>query len=591
MKRTLQILSFSCLLAASAEAQQRGLTFTVDWKGPLLAQTASGPGGNRINEADVLTFGPNAPGFAPLANPSLAYTGDQLGISQYSNCVNHLPFTPCGIEVDAMSQGTDGLLVAAFGLSGRPLGAFDDIWFSVDEQANGAPGVGTSPNVGSESFVADASADVFVVYGLGVGPIGPAGPAGANVGTFDGNGAASAQPVGSLYPGVGLAEPNPPGVTPPLGDNLDSLDIDALLGFPPTGAFYSLDGSFTDPATGIVNSGSAALQGVSSGAVLFVATPGGTPGVYAPALTLGLDMLGPNTDDIDALSIAENGLPGFQPSMAPYDWMTGTTDMVLFSVRRGSAVIGSPDSIFGAPIEPGDILTTPLPTAVGGVSPFPGILFSAESLGLSTNRTNQVMFGDDLNALDVTTTACFDCNNNGVEDAVDISLGTSSDVNGNGVPDECEKIKEYCYCPGPGAACGNSSVSTGCGNSVSFGGHLFFTGTSSVGSDDLELHTDGLPPNKFGLYYMGPNQVSVTIGDGVRCVGGSTNRYSVASSGAGGLIEMGPGIVADSCASFPASGCIGAGDTWNFQLWYRDPAGPCGGGFNWSNGIEVQFLP
>ncbi|MCF6329546.1 MAG: hypothetical protein L3J02_07095, partial [Henriciella sp.] len=52
---------------------------------------------------------------------------------------------------------------------------------------------------------------------------------------------------------------------------------------------------------------------------------------------------------------------------------TGDTDMVLFSVRRGSPVVGMPDSIFGIPIADGDILTTPLPTSMGGVSPFPGI--------------------------------------------------------------------------------------------------------------------------------------------------------------------------------------------------------------------------
>lgn len=32
----------------------------------------------------------------------------------------------------------------------------------------------------------------------------------------------------------------------------------------------------------------------------------------------------------------------------------------------------------------------------------------------------------------------FDCNGNGIEDAVDIAFGTSSDVDQNGVPDECE---------------------------------------------------------------------------------------------------------------------------------------------------------
>jgi hypothetical protein len=32
----------------------------------------------------------------------------------------------------------------------------------------------------------------------------------------------------------------------------------------------------------------------------------------------------------------------------------------------------------------------------------------------------------------------FDCNQNGVDDSIDIALGASSDQNHNGVPDECE---------------------------------------------------------------------------------------------------------------------------------------------------------
>lgn len=35
-----------------------------------------------------------------------------------------------------------------------------------------------------------------------------------------------------------------------------------------------------------------------------------------------------------------------------------------------------------------------------------------------------------------------DCNENGVDDAVDIALGTSGDANANGVPDECEEASE-----------------------------------------------------------------------------------------------------------------------------------------------------
>jgi hypothetical protein len=78
-------------------------------------------------------------------------------------------------------------------------------------------------------------------------------------------------------------------------------------------------------------------------------------------------------------------------------------DLIFFSIRRGSAVIGLPDSIFGAPIVEGDIL---VPPAIGGGSPFPGIWVAAEALGLWTMRppfgpTEFGPFSDDLDALDV----------------------------------------------------------------------------------------------------------------------------------------------------------------------------------------------
>jgi hypothetical protein len=36
-------------------------------------------------------------------------------------------------------------------------------------------------------------------------------------------------------------------------------------------------------------------------------------------------------------------------------------------------------------------------------------------------------------------------------------------------------------------------------------------------------------------------------------------------------------------------GAITAGTSWSFQLWYRDPAGPGGSGFNLSDGLRVSL--
>jgi len=110
-------------------------------------------------------------------------------------------------------------------------------------------------------------------------------------------------------------------------------------------------------------------------------------GLYAPAAVLGLDFAGPDTDDLDALILLEDG-----------DGVLTGLEVVLYSVRRGSAVIGAFDSLLGLPIEEGDVLT--LPTAAGA---FPAIFIPAEALGLGTLRSGSTAFtfGDELDALDL----------------------------------------------------------------------------------------------------------------------------------------------------------------------------------------------
>ena len=41
--------------------------------------------------------------------------------------------------------------------------------------------------------------------------------------------------------------------------------------------------------------------------------------------------------------------------------------------------------------------------------------------------------------LEVLPLPFLDCNENGIEDAVDIAFGTSCDADQNGIPDECER--------------------------------------------------------------------------------------------------------------------------------------------------------
>ena len=336
------------------------------------------------------------------------------------------------VEVDALSYGTDFNLDPKYGTWGMQ-------WdFSVDEMAWGQPGC-PFPSVFTEGMTGagEASADIFTDWGIGPGPFPPPPPfIFGNTALLDGDGMG---PFGG--PGIGLIEPNlaAPGV-PDMGDNLDAVDLDELAGpfvGPRYPVYFSLDSGFMDPLEGPpVNTASALAHGFVGGDVVTTQSPGMLPMMYAPAPMLGLDLVaGPDTDDLDALILWENGDMIYQPSQQPFDWVQGGgTDMLLFSVRRGSAVIGAPDSLWGAPIEEGDILCPPV---AGGMSPFPGIFIPAEQIGLATARAGlqgPTGFADDLDAADLSP----DCNWNMIPDGLDIIWGTESDANNNGIPDSCD---------------------------------------------------------------------------------------------------------------------------------------------------------
>ncbi|MCB9915298.1 MAG: hypothetical protein H6828_09130 [Planctomycetes bacterium] len=579
-RRVARLAAGATLLASGAAAQQ--VTFSIDWHSPMLAAPDSFTA-LPITEGDILSAATITPALGPLPPPGTVISAGPtgLGLPLWGACVGHLGGTPCAVEVDALSYGTD------FRMQVQSAAFLGDYFFSTDEYALGNMGPFFPPDMSTEVPCGDASADVWKnAMPLPGGPLPPFAVLAGHKAVYDGDGMPSCS--GSVYPGFGLREPNFPGF-PNIGDNVDALDIElnpSPAFFPPTGVYFSLDEGYFDFLAGVPNSGSAPAHGFFGADILKVVAPGGPPVVWAPAPMLGLNLAGA-VDDLDALAIWENGTGVFEPSLQPYDWLGNNTDMVLFSVRRGSAVIGMPDSIFGIPIEEGDILTTPLPTAFGGLSPFPGIFCAAENLGLVTARSTGAI-GDDLNALDtVSLSTGTDCNGNGVPDSIDIASGASTDVNGNGIPDECELIASgYCYCPvGGPAPCANWDGSAGCRNSTGVGALLSGSGTSSVFNDDLVLTVSNMPTGQFGIVYFGSTAIGpFPFGDGLRCVGGGVVRFGPKNSGAGGSISYGPGLIGGGAPWVPFS-------TVRFQGWYRDPFGPCGNGFNLSNALAVTFTP
>ncbi len=555
--------------------------FSVDWQSPLVG-TPEPFSLVPMTEGDWLrpTTGTSRPILGPVGTPSVVWEHDNdLGLPNI--CIGHPGGTPCIVEVDAMSNGADRLFVPNFEISPG------DIMFSVDEFARGLNG-GPLPNVRSEAGAREAAADVFTnIDFMAPGP-NPSFFPGRNIGVIDGDGFASTS--GYAYPGVGLREPimvNPSPVE--TGDNKDGMEYsDASF----TGLYFSLDSSFVDPVEGLTHSGSAMANGFFGGDVL--KRTGGGPAIFAPAFALGLDFVGgPDSDDLDALILVDNGNGTYDPSITTYDWMSGATDMLLFSVRRGSAIIGTPDSNFGMPIEEGDIL---MPPPAGGGAFLPVIFIPAEQLGLITRRSTSLPRGDDLNALEHPNQRILDCNGNGVEDAVDIAVGGALDLNMNGVPDSCEAPvtigTPFCFCPLPDSPCGNAAPTTGCINSFGTGALMTGSGSTSASLDNLVLTTSGMVPSGFAITFMGGGTIpAAAVGNGLLCLSGPLYRFPPFSTGPIGTASVGAGLVNYTIVNNPVAGQIVSGATWNFQTFYRDLGGPCGFSFNLSSALAVTFTP
>ena len=151
----------------------------------------------------------------------------------------------------------------------------------------------------------------------------------------------------------------------------------------------------------------------------------------------------------------------------------------------------------------------------------------------------------------------------------------------------CGKLDVTCPCGigiGPGA----------CPNSFNpAGAHLTASGYSKTTADNLTLTTTGMPPNKTSLLFQGTGLanfgIGVSIGDGMRCVGGAITRFTArANDSSGNSSYPQPGD-----ASISVRGGVPLmGGTYYYQTWYRDPTSFCtSGATNLSDGLKVIWTP
>lgn len=150
----------------------------------------------------------------------------------------------------------------------------------------------------------------------------------------------------------------------------------------------------------------------------------------------------------------------------------------------------------------------------------------------------------------------------------------------------------YAFGDGSGAPCpcGNvaPNVGGGCSNSRGVGATLRAFGSTSIASDAFALDVRGVPgffttcTLAWGMQAAGGLQGLVS-GDGRRAIAGGVRRFQRSVVDLDGFYTSG--------IELAAFGPWSAGQTVYFQALYRDATGPCGSGFNLTNGVALTFTP
>ncbi|MEM8709751.1 MAG: hypothetical protein AAGG01_02265 [Planctomycetota bacterium] len=138
------------------------------------------------------------------------------------------------------------------------------------------------------------------------------------------------------------------------------------------------------------------------------------------------------------------------------------------------------------------------------------------------------------------------------------------------------------------AYCGPAAL-----NSSGLTGNLSAVGSDIASANNVTLVADSLVPNVFGFVITSQTQGFTAQPGGSAgnlCLSGSIGRYvgpgQVANSGPAGTLSL----ALDLSQTPQPNGfvAVAAGDTWNFQVWYRDSAGGSPTS-NFTQGLEIEF--
>ena len=118
-------------------------------------------------------------------------------------------------------------------------------------------------------------------------------------------------------------------------------------------------------------------------------------------------------------------------------------------------------------------------------------------------------------------------------------------------------------------------------NSTGFPASVSGNGSLVISNNQVQLNALHLPTSQFGYFVMSRTTANAPVGSGRLCLGAPLYRFntSVLNSGASGTMSFSPDLTA-----LPQSQVFLPGETWSFQLWFRD-----GTTSNFTNGLGFTW--
>lgn len=124
-------------------------------------------------------------------------------------------------------------------------------------------------------------------------------------------------------------------------------------------------------------------------------------------------------------------------------------------------------------------------------------------------------------------------------------------------------------------------------NSEGPGAQIGWAGSLSVADNSFILNANGAIPNQYGRFVFGPTRYMKPAGDGFTCLKVSRFRFPMGLANTNGVASYRVDFTSPPHGAPP----VMAGTILYFQYEYRDPTGPGGRTFNFSNGLRVEFQP